>query len=178
MESDDSALSKLVQTEAKKSGISSKDAKKAMKKLRSGGMMAQIAPQLHSQFMEMDPNLTARDKYRAKMKKLQNGRITKVAKSAQYEKERLDVIRRKEEAELAVIQKKKEEEQHKRNHAKKLKQLEKKLGVVTHELYNTCMRRLQNNDYTDQDLCKRDRNIMELYSKQQSFTDEINMDDL
>jgi hypothetical protein len=180
MDSDSSDLSKLVQAKAKESGISSKDAKKAIKKLRKGGggIMAQVSSQLHGQFMGMNPNMTPRDKLRAKMNKMKNGRISKTAKSANYEKERVDVLKRKEEATVKEEEKKKEVAQAKRNHKKKLKQLSKQLGTITQELYNTCMQRLQNNEYTDPSLRNRDKNITEVYSTQQAFTDKINMDAL
>lgn len=178
MEPDNSELSKLVQQEAKKNGISSKDARKAVKKLRSGGIMAQVAPELHSQFMQLDPNLTPRDRLRAKLGKMRNGRANKVAKAATYEKERKETLRKKEEREAEIERKKKAAAQQKKNHRKKLKALEKQLGEITQELYNTCMTRLQNDDYTDQSMRNRDRNITELYAQQQQFSDEIDMDDM
>lgn len=178
MEPDNSELSKLVQQEAKKNGISSKDARKAVKKLRSGGIMAQVAPELHNQFMQLDPNLTPRDRLRAKLGKMRNGRSNKVAKAATYEKERQQTLRKKEEREAEAERKKKAEAQRKKNHKKKLKALEKQLGEITQELYNTCMTRIQNNDYTDQSMKNRDRNITELYAQQQQFSSEIDMDDM
>ena len=85
-------LDQLVKEQALRQGISSKDAKKALKKLKAGGMMAQIAPQLHSQFMEMNPNMSPRDKLRAKMNKMRESRGNKTSKTQSYEKTRQEAI--------------------------------------------------------------------------------------
>lgn len=172
------ALSNFVNIEAAKKGLSSKDAKKALKKLKSGGMMAQIAPQLHSQFMEMNPNLTAKEKLQMKLKKLRDGRAGKHIKTAEYEKTRQEMLEREEAAEQARIDKQKADEVNKRNHRKRLKELEKRLGVISQELYNQSMTNLKLNTYTDPGLRRRDCNIVELYGQQQKFQSQINMDEL
>lgn len=178
MDTDNSELTKLVQQEAKKNGISSREARKAVKKLRSGGIMAQIAPELQSQFMQLDPNQTPRDRLHAKLNKMRNGRANKVSKAATYEKEKQVTLRKKEEREAEAERKKRAVAQQKKNHKKKLKALEKQLGEITQELYNTCLTRIQNNDYTDPSMRNRDRNITELYAQQQEFSAEIDMDDM
>lgn len=178
MESDNDTLAKLIQMEAKKSGISPKDARKALKKLRSGGMMAQVAPQLQSSFMDMNPNMTAKDKFHAKMKKMQSNRSKKQSKEQAYEKTRQEVHERQEKEKLEKEQKAKEALQRKRNHNKKINLLGKELGTVTQELYNTCMNKLKENEYKDEGERNRDRNIVELYGRQQAFTSDINATDM
>lgn len=172
------ALSKFIGEEAKKKGISNKDARKALKKLKSGGLMAQVAPQLHSQFMEMNPNMTAREKYQMKMNKLRGARANKTSKASAYEKTRKEVQENQEREKQEKELKKKQEAQRKRNHRKKLKELEKKLGTITQELYNRCMTRIQEDKYQDEGSKNRDRNIVELYGQQQQFVGKIDMDEL
>jgi hypothetical protein len=178
MESDKDALAKLIQTEAKKSGISSKDARKALKKLRSGGMMAQVAPQLQSAFMEMNPNISAKEKFRAKMKKLQGSRTRKHTKEQAYEKTRQEVHERQERELVEKEDKKKADAQRKRNHNKKINLLGKQIGTVTQESYNTCMIRLKENEYKNDGPRNRDKNIVELYGKQQEFSKHIEANDM
>jgi hypothetical protein len=177
MESDQ-ALSKFIGDEAKKKGISGKDARKALKKLKGGGMMAQVAPQLHSQFMEMDPTMTPRDKLRMKMRKMQENRGSKQSKATSYERSKKEVKERQELEQLEKEQKKKQAVQRKRNHRKRIKELGKKLGPISHELYNECMGKIQSNNYTEDSKRNRDKNIIELYGQQQQFKEQINMDDL
>lgn len=177
MESDNNALAKMVQVEAKKSGISSKDAKKALKKLRTGGM-AQIAPQLQSSLMDMNPNMTPKDKLRAKMRKMQDSRTKKQTKEQSYEKTRQEVYERQAREEEEKAEKKKAEIQRRKNHVKKIKLLEKQLGTITHEMYNSCMSRLKDNAYDNDGSRNRDRNIAELYGKQQAFASKIELNDM
>lgn len=177
MESDQ-ALSKFINEEAKKKGISSKDAKKALKKLKSGGMMAQVAPQLHSQFMEMNPTMSPRDRLRMKIRKQQEGRTSKFTKTVAYEKSRQEMHERQEREKEEKEQKKAAELQRKRNHRKRIKELEKQIGTVSQEMYTRCMLQVQEDKYTDEGLRNRDRNIIELYGQQQQFKEKIDMDDL
>lgn len=172
------ALSQYINAEAKKKGLSTKDAKKAIKKLKSGGMMGQVAPQLHSQFMEMNPNMTPKEKLRMKMRKLKESRGNKVAKTASYEKTREEVHKRKKQELEDKVKAKQDAVARKRNHRKKIKDLGKKLGIVTQEMYNKCMINLQNNTYDDPSMVNRDRNIVELYGVQQEFKESIDLNDL
>lgn len=171
-------LDQLVKEQALRQGISSKDAKKALKKLKAGGMMAQIAPQLHSQFMEMNPNMSPRDKLRAKMNKMRESRGNKTSKTQSYEKTRQEVYDRKEREKQEKDKKIKQEAQRRKNHRKKIKELGKKLGEITQECYNDCMLRLNENSYKDNSQKNRDKNIIELYGIQQKFNETINMDEL
>ena len=172
------ALSNFINMEAAKKGLSSKDARKALKKLKSGGMMAQVAPQLHSQFMEMNPNLTAKEKLQMKLKKLRDGRTSKHIKTAEYEKTRQEMQERQAAEEQEKEDKKKAAEIAKRNHRKRLKELSKRLGVISQETYNRAMSNIKEDKYTDPGLKNRDRNIVELYGQQQNFNTQINMEEL
>lgn len=175
---DDKALSQFINDEARKKGISTKEAKKALKKLKSGGMMAQVAPQLHAQFMEMNPNLSARDKLRMKRQKMREGRSNKVSKERSYERTRKEMQERKEREEKEREQKKQQAIVDARNYRKRLRELEKKIGQVSQELYNKCMENMRTDSYTDEGQRNRERKIIDLYAKQQEFNEKINMNDL
>ena len=172
-------LDTLVKSHAKKAGISQKDAVKALKKLKKGGMMGQIAPQLQESFMKMDPTMTPRDKLRQKLNSARTKRTSKNTKSHNYEKQKEEA----EERKIIEEQKKQDEEQKKkrtiRNHKKRIKELKKKLGVVSEDLYFDCLHILSLN--TDKKLTigekNRCNNIIELYSQQNKFSNQINMDD-
>ena len=95
-----------------------------------------------------------------------------------YEQTKQEVHKRQEQDALKKEEKKKAAANRKRNHRKRLKELDKKLGAITHELYNRCMSQLQDNKYNDDGEKNRDRNIVELYGQQQKFSDQIDMDDM
>lgn len=178
MDMDNDALSKMVHAEAKKSGISAKDARKAVKKLKSKGMMAQVAPKLQSQFRELDPNRTNRDKIRDRLRELRSERTNKVAKAQSYERTKQRVYEQREKDKVEKENAKKRAAQRRRNHAKKIRNLEKQIGTVTHEMYNMCMKRLQEDSYEEEGIRNRDRNIVELYGKQQTFSSKVDMEDI
>jgi len=171
-------LDALVQAQAKQAGLSSKQAKQALKKLREGGLMAQIAPHLEQQVSAMNPLMSPRDKLRAKLNNAKMSRSTKDVKAAVYEKQKEEVTLRKETETSAKEKEKEALKRRKKAHQLKLKQLEEKLGMVTQEVYRECLERQRLKSYKDDSESNRDRNIIDLYSKQQEFTDKINMDDL
>ena len=171
-------LDQLVKAEALRNGISAKDAKKALKKLKAGGMMAQIAPQLHNQFMEMNPNMSPREKLRMKMNKMRDSRSNKSSKTKSYEKTKQEVYDRKQKEQEEKERKIKQETQRRKNHRKKIKELGKKLGDISQEQYNECMRKINENTYKDDSEKNRDKNIVELYGIQQSFNNTLDMDEL
>lgn len=171
-------LDQLVKNEALRNGISSKDAKKALKKLKAGGMMAQIAPHLHNQFMEMNPNMSPKEKLRMKMNKMRESRSNKSSKTKSYEKTKQEVYDRQQKEKEDKEKKTKQEAQRRKNHRKKIKELGKKLGDISQEQYNECMRRISENTYKDHSEKNRDKNIVELYGIQQSFNDTLDMDEL
>jgi hypothetical protein len=174
----DEKLSKLVHSEAEKSGISAKDARKAFKKLKAGGMMAQIAPTLHSQFMTMNPTLTPRDKLRMKIKNMQGSRNTKASKVSAYEKTREQATQQQDKDDRKKADEKAAELRKRQDQVARLKDLESIIGDVSHEYYNTCLDNLNKNQYTDDSLRARDKDIVDLYSMQQKFTSTLDMGEL
>jgi hypothetical protein len=171
-------LDALVQSQAKQAGMTSKQAKQALKKLREGGLMAQIAPQLQEKLAGMNPNLTPRDKLRAKLNNAKMGRATKEVKTAVYEKQREEVHQREEKEAEDKEKAKEAAKRRKRAHQQKIKELEQKLGKVPETMYLESLTRQKAGAYKDEGERNRDRNIIELYSKQQEFTDTLNLDDL
>lgn len=168
-------LDSLVKQQAKKSGISQKETAKALKKLKQGGMMAQIAPQLQEQFMSMNPNMTAREKLKQKILSKQQSRLGKSTKAHNYEKQRAEVAERKEREDEEKKNKAEAKKRARRNHRKKLKELEKKLGTISQDLYNECLKKLEKDDLPEHER-NRCNNIVEIYSNQQEFKEKIDMD--
>ena len=126
----------------------------------------------------MNPNLTPQDKLRAKLNNARMGRSTKEVKTTAYEKQREEVHQREEKEAVAKEEAKEAAKRRKRAHQQKIKELEKKLGTISSDMYMGCLARQKENVYRDEGDRNRDRNIIELYSKQQAFTEEINMSDL
>jgi hypothetical protein len=175
---DGDAISDLVHKEAKKAGISAKDTRKAIKKIKSGSVMSQIAPELESSFMNMNPNQTPRDKLHAKIKKLQGSRASAVAKSHTFEQMKQKVYDDREKEALEKEQEKERKKRQAKNHRKKLNELERSVGVVTQKQYTECMTRMKEDKYGDAGNKNRDKNIIELYCKQQSFSAQLDMSNL
>jgi hypothetical protein len=175
---DSKELDSLVQQHAQKAGMSSKQAKQALKKLREGGMMAQIAPQLQKSFTDINPNLTPREKLMKKLKAAKDSRSIKEVKIANYEKQKEDVKTREIKEEEEKEHKKAALKRKHKAHQLKLKELEQKLGVISEDLYMECLNRKQTNKYSHESEMHRDRNIIDLYAKQHEFKETVNMDDL
>lgn len=184
---DNDELSKLVMSEASKTGISSSQAQKAAKMLRSGKVnMAQIAPQLKSMLMqnlgqgqtEEQSKMTARDRLRAKIASKREGRMNKNSKAHAYKKtkERMEERKKKQEEDKKLEAKRKRN--RKKAHAKKIRQLEQKIGTVTEEVYNKCLQKISEETYKDDGERNRLNNIVELYQKQKGFTETIKNDNL
>lgn len=172
-------LDEIASQKAKQSGISQKQMKKAMKKLKSGGMMSQIAPQLQGSFMEMNPNLSPREKLHTKLKNMKEGRLSKYTKDINFEKQKEEVYKRKENEEKEKLQAKEAAKRKERNHKKRLRELEKQVGKVSLDMYVQAIKNQESNQYTDQGLSNRDRNLIELYTRQQEeFKDKIDLADL
>lgn len=177
MTDSEQALSQFLSQEAKKKGLQNKDAKKALKKLKSGGM-AQVAPELHSQFMEMNPTMTVAERYRMKMQQLRTGRSSKHSKNMAYDKVRQEMKEREDKEKIEAEEKAKAAEEKKRDRQKRLEELSKRLGTISQELYNRCMTQLMENNYPDPETKQRDIDITDLYAQQQEFRDSIADDDL
>ncbi len=171
--SESDAISDLVHKEAKKAGISAKNARKAIKKLKSGSVMSQIAPELESSFMSMNPNQSPKDKLRATIRKLQGSRSSAVAKANTFEQMKQKVYDEREKEAKAERQKVQQ-----KNHRRKIKELGKTLGTVTQALYTECMTRAKADNYSDTGMKNRDKNIIELYCQQQEFSTKIDLDQM
>jgi len=171
-------LEALVQSHAKQAGLSAKQAKQALKKLREGGLMAQIAPHLQEKLSDMNPNLTPRDRLRAKLNNARQSRATKEIKQATYEKQREEVHQREEKQESDKAAAKEAAKKKQKAHQQRLKDLNKKLGQISEELYLECLTRQRQNAYREEGERNRDKNIIELYCKQNAFADKIDMSDL
>lgn len=179
---DNAQLSELIQQEARKAGASPKTARKAMKKMQSGGMMSQIASALESSLLGMDPTATPRDRLRAKLRGMKEGRLGAEAKAAKFEDMREKVHEQQEQEK----EEKKREAQRKRNKAKayrrRLRDLEAEVGKISLETYNICLQRLHRNEYTKAELdagqLHRDKAMIDLYALQSDFTETVSMDDM
>jgi hypothetical protein len=171
-------LEAMVQAQAKQAGMTSKQAKQALKKLREGGLMAQIAPKLQEHLSGMNPNQTPRDKLRMKLNNARLGRSSKETKTAVYEKQKEDVHQREEKETEEKAKAKDIAKRKKKAHQQKIKDLEAKIGTVTDQMYLECLKRQKANVYRDEGEGNRDRNIIELYSKQQEFSESVDLDDI
>ncbi len=171
-------LEAMVQAQAKQAGMTSKQAKQALKKLREGGLMAQIAPQLKEHLSGMNPNQSPRDKLRMKLSNARLGRSSKETKTAMYEKQREEVHQREEKETEEKAKAKDAAKRKKKAHQQKIKELEAKIGTVTDQMYLECLQRQKANVYRDEGEGNRDRNIIELYSKQQEFSENVDLDDI
>lgn len=170
-------IANVVQAEAKKAGLSAKDARKAVKRIKSGKVMSQIAPQLQQTFMGMAPQ-TPKEKLRAKLREHASRRQSAASKERDYQQMKERVYKEREEETKRKEQAKKTAANRKKNHKKKLREMEAKLGTISHDLYNVCLERQKANEYKDEGSKNRDRNIIELYCKQQEFTEKLDMDEL
>lgn len=175
---DSKELDSLVQQHAKQAGMSSKQAKQALKKLREGGMMAQIAPQLQKSFSDLNPNLTPREKLLLKLKAAKNSRSIKEVKIANYERQKEEVKDREIKEEEDKEKKKAAMKRKHKAHQIKLKELEQKLGVISEDTYMECLIKQKSNTYLHESEMHRDRNIIDLYGKQNEFKQTVNMSDL
>ena len=175
---EDKELDLLVQTHAKQAGLTPKQARQALKKLREGGMMAQIAPQLTKKLTDINPNLSPREKLLNKIKESKQSRCIKEVKVAQYERQKKETHDREVKMEDEKAKKAEAILKKKRAHALKLKELNKKLGIISEDKYMDCLARQRDNVYKHESDMNYDKNIIDLYAMQKSFTQSINMADL
>ncbi len=169
-------LSELINTHAKSKGFTGKEAAKALRKLEDGGMMAQIAPQLQQQFMSMNPNATPREKLRQKLSAMSASRQSKQVKAIKYEEQRTQVLKEKEEEERKKAEAAADVLKKERNHRKRLRELEKRMGTISDDIYFQSMELLQSGKLKDESEIKRHNNIIELYGRQQAFKEKIDLD--
>jgi len=173
----DENLDSFIRAKAQQNGVSARVARKAVKKLRNGGM-AQVVPELENAFSSLNVNATPAEKLQAKLREMRGKRRNAVSKTQAYEAMK-EKVHKEQEQEAAEKEAKRVAKLSKeRNHRKRLRELEKELGTITLETYNECMTRLQEDTYKDVGMRNRDRNITELYEQQQNFADEVTMEAL
>ena len=174
-------INDMLQSEARKMGASSKDAKRAMKQIQSGKVMSQVAPELQEMFMGMNPTMSPRDRLRQKLQRMRNGRSAASVKDRRFKEMKEKVYKEREEREKTAAQKKKTAARRRKNHRRKLREIEAKLGTISHQMYMECVGRSKD-EYPDNETgrCQRNRdnNIIEIYQKQQDFSKEVDMGDL
>jgi len=113
-----------------------------------------------------------RERIRDRIKEKREGRMSKNTKQMIYD--RAD----QGENEKTVEQ---TEAKRKVNREKRLQKLEKRLGTVTEEQYNSAMLSLSKNEFERVDQKNRCNNIVEIYHRQQGFKESIKdqtLDDL
>lgn len=171
-------LSKLVHTEAAKSGISKQQADKAVRMIRDGKVnMSQVAPHLKNMIMQ---NMTGstnpgdlRDKLSAKRQSMSEVRMSKQSRAHLHNKTKQQIVKHREKEEqdkqinLEIKQLKKEE------YLRSLSELESKIGKVSDGFYNGCLFKLHQNSFADDTQRVRCQSIVDLYQQQQQFADRI-----
>ena len=159
----------------KKAGLSKADSAKALAALKSGKVnMGQLASKLN---MSTLPTITdPHERLKAKLRQQRGDRQSKEVKEADYEKMRERVHKEKAEREVAAAEAVKKAAAKRKNHTKKLKELEAKYGTITDETYQTSMRELTNAKSEEE--TNRLKNIIEIYARQNKFKETIDFGDL
>ena len=159
----------MQQPDLTKLGISSSDAKKAMKMLENKKFAAHVARMAGNMMDDTTEfkHLSAREKLRRKLQKAKESRLQKSTVKTQTQKPPAE----KETTTVSNKNKKKYRQ-------KKMKKLQEQYGTIDNQLYTECLQRIQLNKYDSQDDKNRDNNIIALYSKQQQFSTKIDMNDL
>lgn len=177
------SLDSLVKDEAKKSGISQKNAEKALKLLKSGKIsMSDIAPQLKDMMLKNSVNDIADPKQRLhnKIKGLSRGRQSEFAKKADYDKKAEEI--KKENAktskpsdvtDITVSVSKKNK---RKRDMKKFHKLNEIYGKISEEEYIS-LQTLNKEEISEKDKKIIDEKI-ELYERQNKFTSNIILNDL
>lgn len=181
------SLDEMIKTEAKNSGISQKNADKALKLLKSGKIsINDIAPQLKETIMKQNEQQIAdpRERLRNKLKGLQRNRHTEFAKKAKYDKKAQEIKDEQKEDEKKKDLTRSNSNQTGSNDRNKKKRLRKKMlkinntyGKISDEIYLELQKKLK-----DQNLSADDKKDVikqiQLYQYQLQFKPEINTDDL
>jgi hypothetical protein len=160
-----------------KAGLSKTDSAKAMKLLKSGKInMGQIAAKLN----QSTPSTIAdpHERLKAVLKAKKNDRQSKESKDANYEKMREQVEKDKLAKVEAAENKVKQLAARKRNRVKKLKELEVKYGTISDEKYQDAMNRIANPDGMTDEEINHQKNIVELYARQNKFTETVDFAEL
>ena len=186
--SQESMLEDLVRNKANQSGVSSKEAKKALKMLKKGKInMSQVSSKV-TELMMQNMGLatqscnTDRESLRAKLaarrRSAQEARLGKVGKDIIHQRTKDRVKERKEREEKEKQDKIAAGRRQKKNKAKRLRKLEKKLGEVSVDFYNVCMQKLKDDNFDCDEKRKHCQNVVDIYCKQQKFTEVIKNDEI
>ena len=112
------------------------------------------------------------------LKAKKNDRQSKESKDANYEKMREQVEKDKLAKVEAAENKVKQLAARKRNRVKKLKELEAKYGTISDEKYQEAMNRISNQDGMTDEEINHQKNIVELYARQNRFTETVDFAEL
>ena len=161
--------------EIKSNDISNKKARKALKKF---GM---LSPQLKSLISQTsispispispDFPISPKEKLRDKLRNCREHRLPVCVKEANYEKSKAENTEHIKE--LTEEQIKNREKERTRRHNKKLNQMATKHGNISYDTLLEAFTRLKIASYKDESIKKHDENIIELYHRQQKFSDNV-----
>lgn len=170
-------LSKLVHDEAAKSGISKQQADKAVKMLKNGKVdMSQVVPHLKTMIMKNMSDSTStnlRDKLAAKRQNMTEARSSKQSKAHLHDKAKKQIANRKEREAQEKQFNTEIKDLQKSEYVKSLTELESKIGHVSENFYNGCLLKLQKDTFPDAAQRQKCQMIVDLYQRQQSFTEKI-----
>lgn len=173
-------LSRLVHTEAVKTGVSTKQANKALQQLRSGKInISQVAPQIKTMLMQKlsnnstDTKQDLKSRLAAKRQALSEARQSKFAKQTAYNKTKNMMETRKELEKLDKEQREREAAELKKEYEQSIDLLEKRIGRISDDLYNTCLQKVNSGQFRDDTHKKNCQQMIDLYHRQQEFTDVI-----
>jgi hypothetical protein len=164
-------VSELVKQEAKRVGVTdSKAIKKAVKMINNGKFnTADLAMKMGNMFQQKSDD--PRERLRQKLRDKRQSRSSKTAINVMSERKKQATLKRKEEREENEKIKRKMLKNKKQRHKKKLKQLEKKLGNVSIELYTGAQKKINEKNYKDEADKNRYQNIIDLYVMQQKMSE-------
>lgn len=175
-------LQDLVRSEAKKAGVSQQQANKALNMIKKGKIgMGSIAPQIKDMLSSGLSGLDTRspqEKYRAKLHSMQDQRQPKIVKNMKYDKDKqqMEEDKKKQAEEKRLAKNRKRDQQ--RRHRKKLEALSQQMGIISFETYHECISRQKTDKYQNESDKNHDSNIIEIYHKQENFSDKINEGDI
>jgi len=181
-------IEQLVKNKGNAHNVSGKDQAKALKMLKSGKVnMSQLAPKIKEMMMNgvgqqnncSNSKEDLRARLAARRRASQEARMGKTAKQRIYDKTKERIKKKKEEDEQKKQEAIKAAVKAKKNRKKRLRQLEKKLGKISDEFYHACMKKLnEQEDQLNQDQKRHCQNVIDVYLKQQNFSDTIKNDEL
>ncbi len=173
------SLDELVKKEARNSGISQKNADKAIKMLKSGKIsINDIAPQLKETLMKQN-NEQITDPYiklRNKLQGFQRSRRSEYAKKAEYDKKAQEIKAEQEAKKQEADKHEVSNKNKKKRQKKKMQKLSEHYGQITEEEYLDLQKQNTNTSLDDAT-----RNIItqkiQLYQYQNKFSTEISVGD-